>query len=173
MATAHVQPIAGVSAGAENEMMTVFPSVGSTGFGRALGRLYESIPLGGGPVKLSHLLFALPGAPFGALLYFYLKILGRRYVLTNRSVLIKSALGGTEFQRIDLADVADVRVTQYDGQQFYRCGDLDLLGADGKTILQLPGVPHAEILRETILKARDSAVQVKSSLATIEARHSS
>lgn len=171
MAAATIQPIAGVSPGAESEIMTVFPSIGSTGLGRGLGRLFESIPLGKSPVMLSHLLFALPLSPLAALWYLGLKIFAHCYVLTNRALVVKSALGRREITRVDLTSVAEVTLRQFPGQHFYRCADLTLVGSDGKPLLQLGGVQRAEIFRETILKARDAAVQVKASLATIDARH--
>jgi len=171
MATAAVQAIAGVSPGSESEIMSVFPSIGSTGLGRALGRLYEAIPLGNCPVKLSYLLFPLPLSPIAGLQYFWLKISGQRFMLTNRAVVVKTALGRREVTRVDLTDIAEVRVTQMPGQEFYRCADVDLLNAAGKPILRLGGIPQARIFKSTILKARDAALQVRSSLATIDARH--
>lgn len=173
MATAHAQPIAGVSAGSENEIMSVFPSIGATGPGRALGRLFESIPLGNLPVKLSHLLFTLPFAPICALIYFYLKITGQRFMITNRALVVKTALGHREITRVDLSAIGDAAVRQVSGQEFYRCADIVLLGPDGKTIRELPAIPRAEVFRHTLLKARDAAMHVKASLATIEARQSS
>ena len=172
MATVTTQPIAGVSASSENESMSVFPSIGSTGLGRAMGRLFNSIPLGNYPVRLSHLLFPLPASPIAAALYFWLKLTGQRFTLTNRAVVVKTALGRREVTRANLEDIADVHVVQQNGQQFYRCADLELLDSAGKPILRLPAIPHAEIFRITILKARDAASEVKSSLATIDARHS-
>ena len=170
MATATAQPIAGVSASGENEIMSVFPSIGATGLGRALGRLFESIPLGKCPVKLSYLLFPLPLAPLCALTYFYLKITGQRFMLTNRALVVKTALGHREITRVDLTQIGDAVVRQVDGQQFYRCADIVLLDANGKTIRELPAIPWANVFRQSLLKARDAAVHVKSSLAAIEAR---
>lgn len=171
MATVRAQPIAGVTTGAENEIMSVYPSIGSTGLGRLLGRLFESIPLGKCPVKLSHLLFALPLSPLALLLYVQLKLTGVRYMLTNRAVVLRSVLSGQERGRVDLADIAEVQVQQQDGQYFYRCADLYLLRADGDVIRTLEGVQRADVFRQSIIKARDAAVQVKASLAAIDARH--
>jgi len=171
MATANLQAISGLSPGAENEIMSVFPSIGSTAPGRALGRLFESIPLGKLPVKLSHLLFPLPLSPLAFLIYLYLKIRGTRYVLTNRAVVVKTALGRREITRVDLTDIAEATVRQFNGQYFYRCADLILLGTDDQPLLQLGGVPRADVFRQIILEARDAAVQVKASLSAIEARH--
>jgi hypothetical protein len=171
MATAHVQPIAGVSTGGETEIMSVFPSIAATGIGRGLGRLFNAIPMGSGPVRLSHLLFTLPFAPVAVLLYFVQKISGQRFMLTNRALVVKSALGRREAARVDLPAIAGVRVVQQPGQEFYRCADVQLLDAAGKAILRLPAIPQAAIFRASILKARDAVLMVKSSLDVINARH--
>ncbi|GAB4136113.1 MAG: hypothetical protein Tsb009_03030 [Planctomycetaceae bacterium] len=171
MATATVQPISGVTTGTEVEIMTVYPSIGSTGLGQFLGSLYNSIPLGNFPVKLSHLLFTLPTAPLAVLAYFLLKLFGVRYTLTNRSVQIWKSLGNTLIRQINLNDIGDISITQTPGQVFYKCSDLHLEGKDGKPLMTLEGIPRAEVFRQNILEARDAAVRVRASLAAIEARH--
>ena len=60
MSIGNVQAISGVSAGVENVVMTVYPSIAATGIGRLLGCLYESIPSRICGIKLSNLLFTLP-----------------------------------------------------------------------------------------------------------------
>ncbi len=170
MATTETQPIAGVSTGAEVEAMTVFPSIGSTWLGRLLSNLYESIPLGNGQVKLSHLLFPLPTAPLALLLYATTKIFGHRYRLSNRSVSVRTFLGNRLVKQVDLLEIDEVVLSPRHGHEFYRCADIELMGQDGSTLLTLAAVPRAEVFRTTILKARDAAMQVKASLAAIEAR---
>jgi hypothetical protein len=113
----------------------------------------------------------VPLSAIAVLLYAYLKVTGQRFMLTNRAVVVKTALGRREVTRADLTEIADVRVTQMPGQDFYRCADVDLLNAAGKPILRLAGIPQATIFKSTILKARDAAVQTRSSLATIDARN--
>jgi len=163
-------PIAGVTADSENEIMTVFPSIASTGLGRALGLLYDSIPLKINGVKLSYLLFPLPTSPLALAWYFLLKLTGWRCVLTNRAVQSWSAVGSRLIAQVSLSDVAEIVVVQRGGQSFYRASDLELYGADGKRLMTLAGIPNADIFRESILEARDALVQVESSLATIRAR---
>jgi Bacterial PH domain len=166
------QAISGVTAGVETEIMTIYPSVASTGLGRILGSLYESIPLKINGVKLSNLLFVLPTAPFALALYAMLKIAGRCYRLTNRSVQIWSTLGQRLYVQATLGDIRAVEVEQSPGQVFYKSADLVLRGADGAPILRLEGVQRAEVFRQTILEARDAHAQVEASLATIRARQS-
>jgi len=164
------QAISGVSAGVENEIMTVYPSVASTGAGRFLGLLYESIPLRINGVKLSHLLFALPTSPLALLIYLLLKMGGRRYRLTNRSIQVWSMLGQRLYSQAPLDAIAEIRVEQHPGQVFYKAADLILLGADGAELLRLDGVPRADVFRHTVLKARDARSQVEASLTRIQAR---
>lgn len=164
------QPIAGVSTQEDSEIMTVYPSIGSSAIGRGLGMLYDSVPLGRFPVKLSHLLFTLPTAPLAVAGYFDLKVRGNCYRLTTRSLQVWKAVGNRMVRQISLSDITDIEIEQRNGQAFFKCADLHLLGRDGKTLLTLEGIPHASVFRQTILKARDAAEQVRSSLATIDAR---
>ena len=73
-------------------------------------------------------------------------------------------------KQVDLLEIDEVVITAQHGHEFYRCADIELIGQDGSTLLTLAAVPRAEVFRTTILKARDAAMQVKESLATIEAR---
>ncbi len=166
------QAISGVTAGVETEITTVFPSIASTGFGRFLGSLYESIPLRINGVKLSHLLFPLPTSPFALALYLLLKVAGRRYRLTNRSVQIWSMLGQRMYTQVALGDVKGIEVEQSPGQVFYKAADIVLVGADGGELLRLNGVQRAEVFRQTILEARDAQANVQASLSRIQARQS-
>lgn len=162
--------ISGVSAVAESEIMTVYPSVACTGLGRLMGRLYESVPLRIFGIKLSYLLFVPFGAPLGALGYLLLKLTGERYVLTNRAVQRQKALGSNKLAQVLLADLDQVVEHQGPGQVFYHASDLHLLNAKGERVLLLAGVPHAAIFRQTIVEARDARKQVASALETIRSR---
>lgn len=151
--------------------MTVYPSIAAYGLGRALGTMYDCIPLRIMGVKLSNLLFVLPTAPLAAALYFLQKITGQKYVLTNRSFQIWYALGSRKVTQVALTDITDVVVRELPGQQFYKAGDLVLIGGKGNDeIMTLAGVPYPHIFRQTILEARDSRQQVTKSLEAIKAR---
>lgn len=165
-----LQAISGVSAGVENVVMTVYPSIASTGMGRLLGRLYNLISFKINGVKLSYLMFPLPTSPIALFLYFWLKVAGTRYVLTNRSVYIRSALGERRLAEIALPAIDRIDVEPQDGQQFYRASDLVLYGAEGNVLGRLAGVPQAEIFRQIIIEARDALTQTEAALATIAAR---
>lgn len=180
MSSGNVQAISGVSAGIENMVMTVYPSIASDGIGRLLGRLYEAIPVRICGIKLSNLLFTLPTIPLALLLYFWTKVAGRRYVLTNRSIqiwririlamFVLDLSGDWVIGEYPLTNVDEIEVEQLDGQQFYHAADLVLLDSSGSELGRLEAVPRAEIFRQTILEARDALTQTEAALATISAR---
>ena len=164
------QAIAGVSAGLEREIETVYPSVAAGGIGRLIGILCDSIPVRLGGIKVSTLLFALPLAPLAVLGYFGLKVFGRRYILTNRSVRIQRALSSRLFRQVGLAEIDNIAVDVLPGQGFYHAGDLILLKSNGDQITTLSGVSRPERFRQIILDARDARLQSDASLAVLEAR---
>jgi len=164
-----IQAIAGVSPTLEARIMTEFPSVGATGIGRLVGQLMDSIPIRILGVKLSYILFGLPLAPLGLLL-FLLNRLGSRYIVTNRSVQIWSAMGSERRSTVDLNEITDVDLDELPGQSFFRAADIRLKAASGKTIMRLAGVADAGAFRNAILQAMESRRLVQSSMATIAAR---
>lgn len=172
MATAKPQAIFGVSAGKENMIDVRFPSISATGLGRLLGRLYESIPLKIWGLKISHLLFPLPTVPLALILYFYLKIAGTRYVLTNRSVQKWTGLGTRMLEQASLAEIDHIEVDPRRGQEFFRAADLALVAADGTVLMSLEAVPRAHVFRHTILEACSARKQVEASLQVIARRQS-
>ena len=164
------QAIAGVAAGTETQIMTKWPSIAAMGLGKILGQILEMIPVRICGLKLSNLIFGLPLAGPAVALYFAQKIIGERFTITNKSVQRWSGLGGRMMQRIELADIISMQVAQQPGQEFYHASDLLILNGKGDVVMRLEGLPHAEIFRENITKARDAMVQVQASLNTIKAR---
>ena len=75
-------------------------------------------------------------------------------------------------QRIELDDIISMQVQQQLGQEFFHASDLLILNAKGDVVMRLEGLPHAEIFRGNITKARDAVMQVRESLNTIKARQS-
>lgn len=164
-----VQAIAGVSPTSEARMMTEFPSVGASGLGQLIGTLMDSVPAKICGVKVSYLIFGLPLAPVGALL-FLLRLLGARYVLTNRSVQIWSAFGTQRSASVDLNDIASVEIDQLPGQAFFRAADIKLKAANGQTLMRLAGVADAAAFANVIQRAIQARRLVQSTLSTINAR---
>lgn len=163
-------PIAGMNSAREMSIMTVYPSIACMALGRAMGKLFESLPTRVLGVKLSHWLFPLPLSPGALILYFYLKVCGERYTLTNRSMQIWKSLGNRLVKQVALSDVKDIAIAQDPGQVFYCAADLQLLGHSGEVLLRLEGVPNPEVFRNTILEARDARKRTDASQATIKAR---
>jgi len=168
--TKRPQAISGVSASNEAQIQTIYPSIAATSIGKGLGKLYNCIPISLGAFNVSDLLFPLPTSPVAVLVYFWLKVFGEVYVLTNRSMRRRSSLGNRLIQKVLLADIEDVVINQQAGQQFYPAADLQLLGKKGETLMVLAGVPRADVFRQSILEARDARKQTEASLATIRAR---
>lgn len=149
--------------------MTEYQSVGATAIGRLIGQLMECVPARIFGFKVSHLLFGLPLAPLGLLL-FLLNRLGSRYVLTNRSVQIWSTMGSVRTASADLSEVDSVELDELPGQSFFRAADIRLVAANGKTVLRLAGVADAGAFRNAIQRATQSRRLVQASLSTISAR---
>ena len=170
MSPRNPQAIAGVSAGVENRLMIIYPSVSCTALGRLLGWLYNSIPLKINGLMISHLLFPLPTSPIVLMIYLCLKMFGKRYVLTNRAVKITSSLGRRLYTEVPLPAIADIEIEQSLGQRFYRAADLVLYDSAGEVLARLDAVPRAEIFRKIILEARDAQAQTATALAAISSR---
>lgn len=156
------QPISGVSAGYENVIETLYPSISAGGFGQFLGRA----------AVLWYVILAPLGWPLALTLYFFQKVFGDRYVVTNYSVQIWKAMGIRLLKQTPLSDIATITVAPEDGQAFYKAGNLTLRNAAGDMLLTLAGVPYPDRFRQVILEARDARMQTESSLAQIRARQS-
>lgn len=162
--------IIGVHASSESEIRSKYPSIASTALGRLLGSIYESIPVRIWGMKISNLLFVLPTAPLGVLLYVVTKLFGERYVLTNRSIQRWAVVGLRQYQSVKLTDVTDIEHVQLPGQEYYHAGDLILRNAKGDSLMRISGVKDADVFRQIIEKAREARVGAELSLEAIEAR---
>jgi hypothetical protein len=166
---AETQAIAGVS-GKERVIEVTYPSIAATGLGRLIGSICSSIPVKIGGVPLSCLLFGLPVAPLGALIYLSQKVLGDRYILTNKSVEIRKSIGSNLVGRVELSNLNDITITVLSGQEFSRAGNLQLRDAKGSILATLPGVVWPERLKSAILEARQARVSNDAAFAQIQAR---
>lgn len=151
--------------------MTAYPSIASLGLGRALGALYESVPLRLGSVKLSHLIFVLPAAPIALVLYLGLKAAGPRYVLTTRRLRLVKGPSARPGADVPLDEIGRVEVVASFGQRFYKAGQLVVRDHHGTERLRLHGVVRPEMFRRTILDARDALTRTDAARRTIDARH--
>ena len=72
--------------------------------------------------------------------YGYLKLFGKRYILTNRGLQVRQMIGLRTFADVPLADIKQLVIEELPGQAFHKAADIVAKGADGKTILRLEGV---------------------------------
>ncbi|NLS94102.1 MAG: PH domain-containing protein [Planctomycetaceae bacterium] len=139
--------------------MTVWPSIAAYPLGRQVGRLCSLA--GVGKFFTIGKLMALLTIPVSLLLFFWRLAPGvaRRYVLTDRRVVVQKGLGAVETESIGLADFDTIALEIQAGQQFLRAGDL-VFQASGKPVLRLPGVQHPEGFRQACLRAQQASVAV-------------
>ena len=163
-------PISGVSPTNEAVVATVYPSMAAMGIGKKLGELYESIPTRFWGMKISNLIFCPLLIPVSLLLYFWMKVFGVRYTLTNRSIQTWKGLGNVKLSEVALNDIASVEVYQAPGDLFYDAGDLYLIGKGGEHLEILRGILSPQIFKGTIDEMRDARSLVQSSLERIKQR---
>lgn len=156
----------------ERPIRVFYPSIGTRNVGRLMGRLLESLPARVGVAKVSHLLFALPLAPLGALLYVGLKAFGSRYRLTDRAVYVEPALGGEPSASIRLENVDAIVRRDRPGYVFYDAADLTLRSEDGTASLKLKAVVRPDAVASIIREARDAARQTAAAVAHVRKRAS-
>ena len=171
MLTHKPQAISGVSPDHESVVEELYPSIAATSIGDLINRLLDSIPVRVWGMKVSNLLFGLPLAPLAALVYLSMKVVGVRYVLTNRAVKTVTAMGYRLVESVPLTQIATVNVDPDSRQTFYQSGDIRLVGSAGQTLGLLRGVPRPDRFCQVIQEMLDAKRQVAASLATINARH--
>jgi membrane protein YdbS with pleckstrin-like domain len=161
-----IQAIAGVAPPGKSEVtaMVVWPSNAATGLGRFLGQLY-AIDAGVYVFTIGNFI-ALASIPIALAIYFLkvLPIVGTRYRLTNRRLVVERGWSGRDERSVDLDrfDAVDIEVRP--GQAWYSAGDL--VFKLGKTeTFRLEGVSRPEAFRQCLLKAQRSHVGVKKALA--------
>jgi hypothetical protein len=171
MLTQKPQAISGVSPDHETIVEELYPSIAATAIGDFMHRLLDSIPTRVWGLKISNVLFGPLVAPLAVLVYFWMKVFGARYVLTNRAVKIVRALGYQLYESVPLTQIASISVDPDSIQTFYQTGDIRLTGSGGQTLMLLRGVPRPERFRQVIQETCDAQRLVDASLARIKARH--
>ncbi|MFP6701616.1 MAG: hypothetical protein VB861_07710 [Planctomycetaceae bacterium] len=169
-----LQAIPGAETQVERTVIAVWPSIASTGVGRMIGSLIQSAPEIRLPVLNVNLALAptLLLGPIAAAVYLWVKVIGQRYTVTNRRVLIQGSLTRKLNEQVSLEQIAEVAVAPYrDGQEFYHSADVVLLDQAGKELMRLEAVMRPGVFRQNILETRDARVKVQDALDTIQARH--
>lgn len=175
------QAIAGVVPATEREatIMTVWPSLGATAYGRWWGRRFANklgISIFGIPFTVGRLM-ALVSIPFVLPLYFHMLIPKlpfvvagipnascRRYRLTNRRIIVEQPYGGGEQQSVSLDRFDSIETVVLPGQEWYPAGDLVFKNGEIETF-RLSGVPHPKAFRSTCFKAHQVFVGVQKARA--------
>ncbi len=175
------QAIAGVVPDTEKEVtvMTVWPSLAATAYGRWWGRRFANnvgITLFGVPITIGRVL-ALLSIPAILPVYFHMIIpklpfvvfgisnsACRRYRLTNRRVIVEQAFGGGEQQSVSLDRFDSIDIEVEPGQEWYPAGNLIFRLGDVETF-RLVGVPHPKPFQQTCLKANAGFVGVQQARA--------
>jgi hypothetical protein len=175
-----IQPVAGVAPTQLQEVtvMTVWPSLSATSFGRLWGRLFAieaGFALFGVPITVGRLM-ALASIPFMLALYFLMRlprfpgvIIGISnpwcwvYRLTNRRVVMENPFGA-EIKSVSLDRFDAIEVVVEPGQGWYKAGDLVFRQGAVETF-RIWGVPRPETFRQTCLKANMSFVGVQKAKA--------
>jgi len=169
-----LQAIPGAETQVERTVIAIWPSIASTGIGRMIGSLIQSAPEIRLPVLNVNLALAptLLLGPIAAAVYLWVKVIGQRYTVTNRRVLIQGSLTRKLNEQVSLEQIAEVAVAPYrDGQEFYHSADVVLLDQAGKELMRLEAVMRPGVFRQNILETRDARVKVQDALDTIQARH--
>ena len=160
-----LQSIAGVTppSTAEVPVMTAWPSVGGTGLGQFLGRMYR-IQTGFGIVRVGRLAL-LATLPIGLMLYLGMRLPWAisRFQVTNRRVTVNKGVRAAVERFVELDRFDTVELVVQPGQEWFDCGDLIFRNGEVET-LRLPGVSRPEPFRRVCLEVRQSYVGVKEAL---------
>jgi hypothetical protein len=132
---------------------TVWPTIGATAAGRWVGRL-SGIKLGYGFFVLGKLM-ALATIPISLAVFCWqlMPRVCRRYLLTNRRLIIQRGLSPVEDRSVGLDEFDEIRIERLPGQEWLHAGEM-ILFRDGREIFRLSGVSRPEIFRQVCLKAR-------------------
>jgi hypothetical protein len=141
--------------------MIVWPSVAMYPLGKALGTL---LAIRWPDVYFFRLgnLIALLAIPIALVLYFMriAPVIGTRYRLTNRRVIVERGLMSVQDKAVDLDRFDSISIDVKAGQAWYDAGDLVFKLGNTETF-RLEGVSRPEAFRETCLKSQMAHTMVK------------
>jgi hypothetical protein len=144
----------------ESTVMTVWPSIGIFATGRLVGLFCEN-RLGRGFFTLGKL-GALVSIPWSMVLYFWLRMpyVCRRYVLTNRRVIIRRGLRPVDKKWIDLDEFQTVAVEVLPGQEWLHAGEVVFRRGQCE-VLRLSGVLRPEAFAQVCRSTRQAQLSVR------------
>ena len=79
--------------------------------------------------------------------------LATRYRLTNRRLMTCKGMKPVPDKEVPLDRIKDVKLVTDANSEFFVAGTLEVIDANGQTVLSLPGVPEPESVRHAILQA--------------------
>jgi Bacterial PH domain len=127
----------------EARLRIVWPTVAANfaiaSLGKALIKTILLAPIGW---------IVMAGGYFGKVL----PILGRRYLLTNRRVVVQKGWSHRAGGEMALAQIDEIRVVPDSNSEFFRSATVELIH-EGKVALTLPGVREPEAFRQAVLNA--------------------
>jgi hypothetical protein len=135
---------------AEAACKVVWPTIGSNDAGRWVGRL-AAVRFGLGK------LLALATIPVSLAVFCWqlMPWAYRRYVLTNRRIIVRLGLRPRDERWIDLDDFERIDIEVMPGQEWLHAGDL-VFRHGGNEVFRLPGVPRPEVFRHVCLAAQSA-----------------
>ncbi|MBN2578374.1 MAG: PH domain-containing protein [Pirellulales bacterium] len=144
----------------ESTVMTVWPSIGTFVTGRLVGRFCED-RLGWGFFTLGKL-GAIVSIPWSLVLYFWLRMpyVCRRYVLTNRRVIVRHGLRPVDRKWIDLDEFQTVSVEVLPGQEWLHAGEV-VFRSGQRELLRLSGVLRPEVFAQVCRSTRQAQLSVR------------
>jgi len=145
----------------ETTVMTIWPSVAMYPIGRALGSLFAIRWPDVYIFRLGNLI-ALLSIPIALPLFFMriAPVIGTRYRLTNRRIIVERGLSGVLDKAVDLDRFDAINIEVQPGQAWYDAGDLIFMLGKVETF-RLEGVSRPAAFRATCMKSHLSHVGVK------------
>jgi Bacterial PH domain len=95
----------------------------------------------------------MSGVYFGKLL----PLVGKRYTLTNRRLMLRRGWKCSVAKEVALADIDEVRVVPDANSNFFRAANLEIV-SKGHVVMTLAGVPEPDGFREAVLNAQSAWV---------------
>ena len=158
-----ISPIAGVAPSEISEVISkvVWPTIGATRAGRLVGQL-TGVRLGLGDFFTLGKLLALATIPLSIAIFFWqlMPYICRRYVLSNRRIIIRKGLRAVDEKWINLDDFNSIHIEVLSGQKPLHAGDL-VFRRDSREIFRLAGVSRPETFRQVCLTAQYALTSVR------------
>lgn len=145
----------------ETTVAVAWPTIGANPAGRLVGR-WSAVETGFGGVFTVGNLLALATIPLSLVVFFWqlMPYVCRRYLLTDRRVVILEGLSATEGPAAALDAFDAIEIDTLPGQEWLRSGDL-VFKLEGREVFRLAGVSRPETLRQLCLKTRLTLLAVR------------